>query len=264
MLSPCLEKRELRVKSLSFTVIFFFLVLFLPDSARAELATDRSPEKLLQESDRSRGGVKEGLTWKSRVTTTEDGERTEREFVVKAKGANAFVEALGPPRTKGEVFIFNDRIMWFYKPSLKKPVSISPRQKLSGQAANGDIASTNYARDYTPTLEKIENLDGRKSYVLLLNAKAPNLTYEKIRYWIDDQTTTAKRAEFLTLQGTVFKIAEIEYGNNLVVNGKSFPFVRKLLISDAKTPNNKSVIEYESPKIEEHSTSLFNINSLAR
>ena len=227
-------------------------------------AAPLTPEQLLQASDRSRGGIKEGLSWKSHVTTVEDGEKTEREFLVKAKGNDAYVEAVAPARTKGEIFVFNDRTMWFYKPSLKKPVSISPRQKLSGQAANGDIASTNYARDYVPTLEKTEVIDGRKTHVLHLKAKAPNLTYEQIRYWIDDQKSIAVKAEFLTLQGAVFKIAKIEYGNNIVIDGKPLPFVHKLTITDAKFKENTSVIEYDSPKIEEHPASLFNVNNLAR
>lgn len=222
------------------------------------------PQKLLLESDRARGGIKEGLTWKSRVSTTEDEEKSEREFHVKAKGDDAFVESLAPPRLKGEVYIFNDRNMWFFKPSLKKPVSISPRQKLSGQAANGDIASTQYARDYSPTLEKTESIEGKTVHVLLLKAKAPNLTYEQIRYWIDEQRAVAIKAEFLTVQGAIYKTAKIEYGNDLTVAGKKLPFVSRLTISDAKNPKNVSTIEYEKPRLQELPASLFNVNNLAR
>lgn len=222
------------------------------------------PVQLLQNSDRARGGITEGLAWKSKVITTEDGETSERELQIKAKGDNAHVEALSPARTKGEVYLFNDRNMWFYKPSLKKPVSISPRQKLSGQAANGDIASTHYARDYTPTLEKTETVNGEPTHVLLLKAKAPNLTYDQIRYWISDKTQLAVKAEFLTLQGQPFKVAQLEYANAITVGGKSIPFVSKFTITDAKFPQNKSVIEYTEPKTQDISPSIFNVNNLSR
>ena len=56
--------------------------------------------------------------------------------------------------------LFNDRIIWFVKPGLRRPVSISARQRLSGDAANGDIASTNYARDYEGTLAGEEAVNG--------------------------------------------------------------------------------------------------------
>lgn len=238
---------------------YFWMVLFFCLSAQADFAND-----LLKESDRGRGGVTEGLTWKIKITTTEEGETTEREFLVKAKNHDAYVEALAPSRNKGEVYLFNDRNMWFYKPSLKKPVAISSRQKLTGQAANGDIASTHYARDYSASLEKTETVNGEKMHVLLLKAKASNLTYDQIRYWISDKTRLAMKAEFLTLQGEPFKIGEMEYGNTVTLKGQKIPFVSQLKITDAKFKDNQSLIRYESPKLEEHSAGLFNVNRLSR
>ena len=227
-------------------------------------ATDKLAMQLLEASDRARGAVKGGLTWHSKVTTNEDGANSEREFIIKAKGNDAYVEATQPARTKGEVFIFNDRNMWFFKPSLKRPVSISPRQKLSGQAANGDIASTRYSRDYEPTIEKTEVLNGEKTHVLLLKAKANNLTYDQIRYWVSDTKQLAMKAEFLTLQGQAFKVATMVYGNSLKTGANTTPFISKLTITDARFSKNQSIIEYSALKIEDHPASLFSVGNLAR
>ncbi len=221
-------------------------------------------DELLKTSDQGRGGMTAGLEWKTTIDTVENGDKSSRQFLVKTLDHDAYVEAVAPPKNKGEVFIFNDRNMWFYKPSLKKPVSISPRQKLSGQAANGDIASTHYARDYDPTLEKTETIGGEKFHVLMLKAKTKNLTYDQIRYWISDKTKLAMKCEFLTLQGKPFKIGILEYKNKLSVQGKSIAFVSQLTISDAKFPENKSVMQYSSPKISAHSNSIFNVNNLTR
>jgi hypothetical protein len=242
-----------------FMKFIFSIILLISWQVHADLAAD-----LLKASDQGRGGVEEGLTWNLKLETTDEGDSTVREFLVKAKGHDAFVEATAPARNKGEIYLFNDRNMWFFKPSLKKPVAISARQKLTGQAANGDIASTHYARDYTATLERTEVLNGEKMHVLLLKAKANNLTYDQIRYWISDSSKLAKRAEFLTLEGKPFKLGEMEYGNTIVLKGKKIPFVSKLTIVDAKFKENLSVITYDSPKIEDHSTSLFNVNRLSR
>jgi putative ABC transport system permease protein len=235
-----------------------------PAAAAEPDANRQLTERLMRESDRARGGVKDGLTWTTKVTSVEDGEETIREFTVKAKGDNAFVEAIAPARSKGEVYIFNDRNMWFFKPSLKKPVSISPRQKLTGQASNGDIASTQYARDYSASLERTDTVNNQKAHVLLLKAKAPNLTYDQIRYWVEDKRGLAIKAEFLTLQGQVFKVAEMEYGNQITLGGQKLPFVSKLKISDSKFQQNKSTIEYTSPRAEDHPNSIFNVNNLSR
>lgn len=220
--------------------------------------------QLLKASDQGRGGVVDGVQWEAEIQTFENGEESKREFLVKAKQQDAFVEATAPAKNKNEVFLFNDRQMWFFKPSLKKPVSISARQKLSGQAANGDIASTNYARDYSATMEKSEVINGEKFHVLLLKANAKNLTYDQIRYWISDKTKLAMRADFLTLQGKTFKSGQLEYKNMISIKGRSFPFVSQLIITDAKFNQNKSIIKYSNPKAVDHSDSLFNVNNLTR
>ena len=42
-------------------------------------------------------------------------------------------EVTSPARQKGEIIMFNDRILWFYKPGLRKPVSISPAKNSWGK-----------------------------------------------------------------------------------------------------------------------------------
>lgn len=237
----------------------FFIVFLFSGVAQADLATE-----LLIASDQGRGGIKDGIEWSGKVHTFENGNESNREFLIKAKDHDALVEATAPAKNKGEIFLFNDRQMWFFKPSLKKPVSISARQKLSGQAANGDIASTHYARDYTATLEKTEELDGQKHHVLFLKAKASNLTYDQIRYWVNEKTKLATQAEFLTLQGVAFKRGYLEYNNKLSVNGKVIPFVSKLTIVDAKYESNKSILTYSNPKVVNHPVSIFNYNNMTR
>lgn len=242
-------------------LIFFLGVLMghLQLSAEPDLAAS-----LLRASDRGRGGLQEGIEWIANIETTENGEVSNREYSIRAKGHDAFVEALKPAKNRGEVYLFNDRQMWFFKPSLKKPLSISSRQKLTGQAAYGDIASTHYARDYSATLEKTEDIKGVKHYVLFLKAKAKNLTYDQIRYWISEKSKLATKVEFLTLQGKPFKIGTLEYNNQLYVGGKNIAFVSQLTIVDAKFMHNKSVLKYSKPKIKEHSNAIFNKNNMTR
>ena len=236
------------------------IIIFL---ARVGYAADLAAE-LLEASDQGRGGITEGIEWTANIETTDNGNQSVRSFLIKAKDHDAFVEAIAPAKNKGEIYLFNDRQMWFFKPNLKKPVSISARQKLTGQAANGDIASTHYARDYTATLESTEVLDGVKHHVLLLKAKAKNLTYDQIRYWVSDKTKLATKAEFLTLQGQAFKHGYLEYKNTLNIGGKTVPFVSRLTIVDAKFKNNKSTINYSKPKLADHPAALFNSNNMAR
>lgn len=242
---------------------FLFLVSVSAPQAFANQATV-SVDELMKASDRYRGGLAVGVTWNITIDTTEDGETTNSQYVVRAKGVNALAECFQPARCKGEVVLFNNRNLWFIKPGVKKPVAISARQRLSGQAANGDIASTNYARDYTATFEREEKVGGVNAYVLLLKAKDKNVTYDQIRYWVSKDKKLALKADFLTLQGEVFKSATFEYKNSLISKGKQIPFVSSMRIVDAAFSKNVTQIKYESPREEAHDDSIFNINNVAR
>ncbi|HUP58265.1 MAG TPA: outer membrane lipoprotein-sorting protein [Bdellovibrionota bacterium] len=251
------------------THFFLALVAFLAvvatlQASHAKSRRGEDPVKLLAEADRARGGLVKGVVWDIDVESQEEGEQSVRSFKVKAKGVNASVEATAPARNKDEVFLFNDRTMWFFRPGLRKPVSISARQKLSGQAANGDIASTNYSKDYEGEITGEDTIGGEKCWVLELKAKSKSQTYDRIKYWIQKKGKLGVKAEFKTVSGETFKIGTFEYGNKISTSGGSFPFVSKMTIVDAKFPQNKSAITYKSPREQAIADSQFNVNNLAR
>lgn len=240
----------------------FILLVLIIFNCRIVMANEA--QDLLKASDRFRGGTQSGIEWQVRLRSTENGKSSDRTFAVKVKDVNALVEALSPAKFKGEIYLFNDHTMWFFKPSLKKPIGISARQKLSGQASNGDIASTNYARDYTPKLEKTEKVNGVMTRVLLLKAKSDQVTYDQIRYWIAEKSKQALKAEFMTLQGKPFKVATFEYKNTLSEGGKKFPFLSRVTIVDSKFNKNRSVMDYKHVSSASFPSALFNVNNLSR
>jgi outer membrane lipoprotein-sorting protein len=241
-----------------------FIFILLTSVAWAEAAPN--PEELLKFSDRARGAAAalEGVSWDSHLDSKENGEDSHQVYAVKVRGNDALAETLSPPRQKGELVLFNDRQLWYYKPGLKKPVSISPRQKLMGQAANGDIASTNYARDYSATSVAAENVGDIPAWKLELKAKAKNVTYDRIRYWISKAKKVAVKAEFLTLAGEPFKSAEFKYGNAIKLKGESYLFISEMKITDAATPTNVTTLTYKNPHLESHAPGLFNVNNLIK
>lgn len=228
------------------------------------LAADPTAEELLKDADRARGAAEEGITWDIAVKTVEDGKEADVSYGVKVRGVDALAEATAPAKNKGEMMLFNDRNLWFFKPGLKKPVAISARQKLMGQAANGDIASTNYRRDYDGKVVGSEKVGADDTWKLELKAKAKNVTYDGIRYWISKDKKLGVKAEFLTVSGEVFKRATFEYGNKMSAGGGEFPFVSKMTITDALNAALTTTIVYTSPKMEKHAESLFNVNNLVR
>jgi len=242
-------------------VAAFAVALVAPASSRAQAPT---ADQLLNDSDRARGGLATGITWTATVETTEDGNATSRAFLVKARGDDALVEALAPARYKGEIMLFNDRTIWFVKPGLRRPVSISARQRLHGDAANGDIASTKYARDYRGTVVGDETVDGQPAWKLELEAQAKNVTYDRIRYWVSKRGHLGVKAEFLTVGGDVFKTATFEYGNRMRTSAGEFDFVSRMVIRDATGAGTVTTISFDAPRAETHALTMFNINNVVR
>jgi outer membrane lipoprotein-sorting protein len=95
--------------------------------------------------------------------------------------------------------------MWIYMPNTRKPIRITPLQRLMGNASNGDVARTRYAQDYTATFKQNDMLNGIPCYVLELNAKRDGATYKKIDYWITKDSYRPQQAEMYLVSGKHYK-----------------------------------------------------------
>lgn len=218
----------------------------------------------LLKSDRARGGINDGVEWEVLINNVQNGQTSQSTFQVKVKQTNILATCLAPARQKGETYLFNDRNLWVFRTNLRKPISVSPRQRLTGQTANGDIAATNYAKDYEATFLANEIITGEKSKKLLLKAKGTDLTYDQIHYWVSEKNGLALQADFLTLEGKPIKRATYKYDNKIMMDGKSEPFISEMIITESNFPENKSVLTYQNLKSTKLSDSLFNVNNLAR
>ncbi len=221
------------------SVVLAFFSLFLADFSWAAL----SPQEILTRADRARGKVP-GLVWTVRMTSSDAGEQREETLEIKARNEDVLATYLAPPRAKGQKLLMAGRNMWFFKPGLSKSVPISPRQKLMGQAANGDIASTNYAGDYDATVSGEEAVGGEACYRLALTARTKYVTYDRLVYWVSKTRLVGVKAEFYTVSGKMFKWATFDYGNSIAHRGDKIPFVSRMVIHDAIRPQATTTLEY--------------------
>jgi hypothetical protein len=210
------------------------ITMLFPGALGQQVAAQERPVKdILQHADRARGNLA-GIVWDITITTNDEGKDETRGMTVTVKGNNTLARYTSPPNLNDRMVLMVDRNMWFIRSGLKKPVSISPRQKLMGDAANGDIASTNYADDYTGTLSGEDTVRGEACHVLDLKAANKNVTYDRIKYWVSKERLVGVKAEFYTLSGKLFKTAEFKYDNRVKVDEKEeIPFVSELIIRDA-------------------------------
>ncbi len=108
-----------------------------------------------------------------KIRNYEAGKQDEEHlFEVSQKGAEkSYVEFLSP-REKGQHLLMLGDDMWIYLPDTSRPVRITPLERLTGNASNGDVARTHYATDYDATFLRTETVNGASCHVLELTAQA--------------------------------------------------------------------------------------------
>ncbi|WP_210544165.1 outer membrane lipoprotein-sorting protein [Rhodoferax sp. PAMC 29310] len=117
-----------------------------------------------------------------------------------------------PARDAGKLMLKNGNDIWFYDPTNKASVRLSPQQRLLGQASNGDVVTVNLAQDYKATLAGDEEiLDGerkqRQAHKLILTAVSPDVTYASIEMWVDADNNRPLKARFYAESSRLLKTA---------------------------------------------------------
>ena len=241
------------------SVVLLAGLLFNPQIVLAEL----TPTEILARSDSARGNLA-GAEWNINIDSVNNGRKRVRRLKLKASNHNSLAEFIAPARVKGRKLLMIERNMWFVKPGLRKPVPISPRQKLLGGASYGDIASTNYSGDYKVTSMDQDMLNGEPCYRFDLAAINQKVTYDRIKYWIWKERLVGVKSEFFTVSGKMFEAATLEYDNQVEFDGKSQAFVSKMIITDAVAEKDVTTLSYSKVKLNKIPNAAFNLNLLAR
>ncbi|MDR3481302.1 MAG: outer membrane lipoprotein-sorting protein [Burkholderiaceae bacterium] len=175
-------------------------------------------QEILAASDAVRNPDKPfGLT--TTLTEYRDGKQTDANtLAIYAKAEKSggqfqnLIRFVAPARDANKLMLKTGNDLWFYDPSSKASVRISPQQRLLGQAANGDVMTINLAKDYGAKLLAEEDVvDGerqnRHCYKLALAATSVDVTYHHIEMWIDTATSRPVKARFYTESDRLLKTA---------------------------------------------------------
>lgn len=122
------------------------------------------------------------------------------------------IRFVAPPRDTDKLMLKNGNELWFYDPSSKASIRLSPQQRLLGQAANGDVVTVNLARDYRAQLAGEEDVqDGerqtRRCHKLVLAAATPDVTYHHVEMWIAVADSRPVKARFYSESERLLKTA---------------------------------------------------------
>ena len=157
-----------------------------------------------------------GVQWVVNVTGSKSAE-----FIATSQGGKIFAEVIEPADSTGRRYLAeSDGNMWFWKPGLSRPVSVSKRQRLSGDAAIGDIASTSFVDGYKVAGQEPGEVNGEPATIYSLKANSLGDTYALIKYWVTTKGNLGKKAEFYAKSETLIRSSTMTYDNQ--VNGRPF------------------------------------------
>jgi outer membrane lipoprotein-sorting protein len=186
-------------------------LLFASPSAYAESAQD-----IVAKADTVRNPDKP-FRGKTTLTEYRSGQPQDRNVLViyskldpRTRQFFNLVRYVEPPRDAGKMVLLGS-VLWFYDPASKDSVRISPQQRLTGQAAIGDVLTVNFAVDYTASLLGSETVPdaerkARSCWHLDMKAATETATYNHVEYWVEQGSYDPIKAKFYSDSGRLLKI----------------------------------------------------------
>ncbi|MEB0138158.1 MULTISPECIES: outer membrane lipoprotein-sorting protein [unclassified Undibacterium] len=122
------------------------------------------------------------------TTVQRDGSvEKERDYLVYSQQARQSLVLMQSPAEKGQKVLMSGDDFWMILPGSQRPMRITPMQKLLGDAAIGDIATTSWAGDYDGKLIGEEQCEAQRCWHLSLAANRTSLAYQHMELWLSKQ-----------------------------------------------------------------------------
>ena len=161
------------------------------------------------------------LNAKNRVLTSKmivHGRRVSRTIKSRnwVKGINqAYTEYLAPPREAGTKMLKSGDKLWTYSPQTDRVIQISGHM-LRQSVMGSDMSYKDMMEDrpltdlYEAIVEGSEMIDGRKHWILFLEARVKGLSYPKRRAWVDSEYLLPMKEELYAKSGKLLKSTSMD------------------------------------------------------
>ena len=215
-------------------------------------------DNLLEKIDKFRVPYKEFLV-RTKITTYQNDELKETAvFDAYMSGNDKSLVVAKEYKTKGMKLLYVDENLWIQLPTSRRPIRITPIQRLMGEASNGDVARVSLADDYSAEIIGSENIDGVECHKMLLMAKKKSATYHKIILYSRKQDYRLVKAEYYVVSGKHIKTAFFD--KFMPIAGKTI--LKQMTIYDELKKKNKTVFEYTRIEEKKLPVKYFNKNYL--
>lgn len=156
---------------------------------------------------------------------------------------------------KGQKVLMKGNDYWMFMPRSRRPIRITPMQKLLGEASLGDISTLSWSEDYS--VEQL--IDKGADWSFELKANSPKMSYQKILLSVSKGDFFPKKAKLFLRSGKHAKTATFERGER---NGKHK--VIAMALFDEMKQGQKTVIAYDHIQPIQVPGKLFNPQILIR
>lgn len=188
-------------------ILFLFLFLF---SALAFAQTENiDAETILERID-------ENMSSKNRVVASEmviQGRRKDRTISSKTYGEGdhkSLTEYLAPAREEGTKMLKLEDRLWIYSPASDRTIQISGHM-LKQSVMGSDLSYEDMMEDrklteiYDAKVVGEENYDERLCWIVEMNAKVDDASYEKRKVWVDQERYVPLKEELFAKSGQLLK-----------------------------------------------------------
>jgi outer membrane lipoprotein-sorting protein len=135
-----------------------------------------------------------------------DGKASQRWQVTTRENGDARLDGLSAKEKGRSVLMLGDR-MWLLVPGSRRPLQVTPQQRMMGPAAGGDVARTRFRQDYTVQALHEETQEGRPCWRLELVAKSAQLSARTAQLWVAKEPLQPLKAEFYMASGKLARTA---------------------------------------------------------
>jgi hypothetical protein len=193
--------------------VLMFGALFLAAAAHA----DEAVQKLLKTADAFRLAQDSAQVEAEIVLSRNGVEEKNRHYSIFLRENRKTVVVMRSPSERGQKALMLGDDFWLIMPTSKRPIRITPMQKLLGEASTGDVTSMTWAGDYDGTVVGDEPCDENselKCVHLSLRAQRKGVSYTRIELWLQKSDSEPVRADLYLVSDKLAKRAAFEMGQD--------------------------------------------------
>ena len=183
----------------------------------------------------------------------------ERPYTVLARPDLRSLVLFDHPSEKNQKVLMVDDDFWIILPNSRRPVRITPMQKLLGEASTGDIARMTWSGDYHGKVAGETTVDGAPCLILDLEASRSGVSYQRIKLYIERDKHYPIKGELYVASGKLAKVADYQMGEM-----EGVPIVTTMVLTDRINTNMRTEVRYREIKERDIPDRYFNAAYLVR